>query len=232
MFTITSVILYGFALYYVAIAMRWDLAKWFHQFKLSFIVEWWQKGPEGRAIVIAGAIAFLLIIEALVVGFGGAPSSTEPPLQGEWVPMTDSITVSEYTYEGDTTTWDGLHDLNVVAANVILTWTDDDVAEPGPGVTPLSPTNQPDTFRMFVFLPDGTQLSDVAENDPTSRDGEIGITVPMQTDGNLTGWSIHVDCEEAGDVVGPFGRAWATDDGNAWDLEIEYTYLEWVVPEV
>ncbi len=232
MLTICSVILYGGLLYYVAIAQKWDLAQWFHRFKLSFVVTIWQKGPEGRLMVIAGTIALLIIIEALIVGIGGGPGPPEPPPQGEWVPRTGSTPFADYTNEGQTTVLDpALDDLNVVSANVTLTWTDNDVAEPGPGVTPLSPKNQPDTFRMFVFLPDGTQLADVAANDPTSRVGEIRITVPVQTDGNLTGWSIHVDCDEAGDVVGPFGRVWATDNGNAWDLEIEYTYLEWVVPE-
>jgi hypothetical protein len=232
MLTICSVILYGGLFYYVSIAQKWDMAVWFHKFKLSFVVTTWQKGPEGRLMVVAGFIALLIIIEALIVGVGGGAGPSEPPPQGEWVPGTGSTTVSDHTNEGQTTSLDpGLHDQNVVSANITLTWTDDDVAEPGPGVTPIAPTNQPDTFRLFVFLADGTQYADAAANDPTSRQGEIRITVPVQVEGNLSGWAIQVDCEEAGDVVGPFGRVWATDNGNAWDLAIEYTYLEWVVPE-
>ncbi len=231
MLTISSVILYGGLLFYVAIAQKWDLAQWFHRFKLSFVVTIWQKGPEGRLMVIAGTIALLLIIEALIVGIGGGAGPPEPPPQGEWVPQMGSTTVSRYSAEGQgEVATPNLPDLNLVAANLTLTWNDNDVTGPGPGVTPIAPVNEPDTLGVIVTLPDGTQISRGGSNSG-SGEGSVSLQVPQPIDGNITDWEIVVECTEAGDLVGRFGRVWAVDGGNAWDLEIEYTYLEWVVPE-
>ncbi len=231
MLTICSVILYGGLLHYVAIAQKWDLAQWFHRFKLSFVVTIWQKGPEGRLMVIAGTIALLIILEALIVGIGGGGGPAEPPPQGEWVPMEGSIVVSGYTAEGqEEAATPTLQGLDLVAANLTLTWNDNDVTGPGPGVTPIAPVNEPDNLGVIVNLPDGTQISGGGTNSG-SGEGSVSLQVPQPIDGNITDWDIVVECTEAGDLVGRFGRVWAADGGNAWDLEIEYTYLEWVVPE-
>ncbi len=231
MLTICCIILYGGLLYYVAIAQKWDLAQWFHRFKLSFVVTIWQKGPEGRLMVIAGTIALLIIIEALIVGIGGAPGPPEPPLQGEWVPMDGSTSMTGYTAEGQgEVATPNLQGLNLVAANLTLTWNDNDVTGPGPGVTPIAPVNEPDTLGLIVNLPDGSQIS-VGGTNSGSGEGSVSLQVPQPIDGNITDWEIVVECTEAGDLVGRFGRVWAVDVGNAWDLEIEYTYMVWVEPE-
>ncbi len=231
MLTILSVILYGGLLYYVSIAQGWDLAAWFHRFKLSFVVTIWQKGPEGRLMVIAGFIFFLLIFEALIVGIGGGPAPPEPPPEGEWVPMTGTTTVSGYTaqQQGEVATPD-LSDLNLVSADLTLTWTDDDVDPPGPGTSPIILTNEPDTFHLVVNLPDGSQLTGEGTNSPPGGDGSISLQVPAPSEGDITDWEVVVECLEAGDLVGPRGRVWVVDGGNAWDLRIEYTHLVWVVP--
>lgn len=231
MLTISCVILYGGLLYYLAIAQNWDLAAWFNRFKLSFVVDIWQKGPEGRLIVVAGFIFILLIFEALIVGFGVEPAPPEPPPEGEWVPITDGLTRADYTAEGDATVADPELPDNIVSANLTLSWTDDDVSVPGPGIGPNLLTNEPDTFRLVVNLPDGDQLTGEGTNSPPGGDGTISISVPMPAEGNLTGWEIVVECLVAGDLVGPRGRVVAVDGGNSWALFIEYTYLEWVVPE-
>ena len=232
MLTVFSVVLYGGALYYVAIAMKWDLAKWFYRFRLGFVVTWWQKGPEGRVVVVVGFIAILLVIEAAIVGFGGGPPGPEPPPEGEWVARSGTVRLDGVTTEGMTDeAFPEVDDMNVVAADITFGWSDIDANEPGPGITPLAPKNQPDTFRVTVTLADGTTYSEEGTNDPDTRLGEIDLTVPIRQEGNLSGWIIEVECVQAGDVVGQFGRVWTVDDGNQWDMLIDYTYLEWVVPE-
>ncbi len=231
MLTICSVILYGGLIYYVSTAQKWDLAQWFHRFKLTFVVNIWQKGPEGRLMVIAGTIVLLIIIEGLIVGIGGAPGPPEPPPQGEWVPMDGSTSGSGYTAEGQgEVATPNLQGLNLVAANLTLTWIDNDVDVPGPGVTPIAPVNEPDTLRLIVNLPDGSQVIREGTNG-ASGEGSITLQVPRPIDGNITDWEIVVECTEAGDLVGLFGRVWAVDAGNAWDLDIEYTHMVWVEPE-
>ena len=229
MLTIVSVILYGGFFYYLSIAQGWDLAALLHRFKLSFVVTIWQRGPEGRLMVIVGFIAILLVFEALIVGFGDVTPPPEPPPDGEWVPMTGTTTVSGYSAQQQTEiATPDLGDLNLVSANLLLTWTDNDVSAPGPGILT---TNEPDSFRLIVDLPDGSELTGEGTNSPPGGDGSISISVPAPEEGNITGWEVLVECTEAGDLVGPLGRVLATDGGNAWDLQIEYTYLEWVVPE-
>ncbi len=229
MLTVASVVLYGGFVYYLAIAQKWDLAAWFYRFKLDFVVTTWQRGPEGRVIVLVGFIAFLLIIEAAVVGFGGGAEGPEPPARGEWMLRGENMVVTGYTAEGSSDeAFPDLDHLNLVAANLTLAWNDNDVDEPGPGVTPLSPKNQPDSFRLTVRLPDGTEYTGQGTSAADSRLGEIRVSVPRPAEGNITGWVIEVECTDSGDVVGLLGRTWATDGGNDWALRIEYEFLEWV----
>ena len=53
----------------------------------------------------------------------------------------------------------------------------------------------------------------------------IRLHVPPPLDAPL-----HVECTDAGDVVGTLGRVWAADNGNDWSLRIEYTHLVWAIP--
>ena len=227
-----GVILYGGLMYHFAIAQKWDMAGRFNRFKLSFVVKLWQRDVAGRAIVYALAILILLGFQGMVWGFGTGPYSPDRPVDGEWVPRGETTVVTGYTAEGAIEeAFPDLDHLNVVAANLTLGWNDNDVDEPGPGVTPLSPKNQPDSFRVIVRLPDGTEHTGQGTNAADSRLGEIHVTVPWPQEGNLSGWIIEVECTEAGDVVGPFGRVWGVDNGNDWALRIEYTFLEWLVPD-
>lgn len=229
MLTISCVVLYGGLLYYLAIAQKWDLAAWFYRFKLDFVVTTWQRGPEGRVIVLVGFIAFLLLIEAVAVGFGGPGEGPGPQEEGEWVLRSDNTVVTGYTAEGSTDeAFPDLDYLNLVAANLTLAWNDNDMNEPGPGVTPLAPKNQPDSFRLTVRLPDSTEYTGEGTSATDSRLGEIRLAVPRPAEGNITGWIIEVECTQAGDVVGILGRTWDTDGGNDWSLRVEYEYLEWV----
>lgn len=227
-----SVILYGGLLYHFTIERHWDMAAYFRRFKLDIVVTLWQRDVAGRVIVYVLAILILLGFQGIVWGFGTGPYSPDGPVGGEWVPRGETTVVTGYTAEGASEeAFPDLDHLNVVAANLTLGWNDNDVDEPGPGVTPLSPKNQPDSFRVTVRLPDGTEYTGQGTNAADSRFGEIRVTVPEPQEGNLSGWVIEVECTDAGDVVGTFGRVWTVDDGNDWALRIEYTFLEWVVPD-
>jgi hypothetical protein len=233
MLIIVCTILYGGTLYYVSIAQKWDMAAWFYRFRMGMVVTVWQRGPEGRLMVGGGFILFLMLFPAIGVGFGGGPAAAEPEPQGVWVESRVATVLVGDTQEGATDeAFPDLDHLDVLEATLRLEWNDDDASAPGPGITPLAPVNQPDTFRVTVTLADGTQYSDEGENDLTSSHyGSLIVTVPRQQEGNLSGWVIDVECVEAGDVVGTLGRVWATDDGNAWSLIVDYTHLEWVATE-
>jgi len=227
------VILYGGLLYHFTISRGWDVAAWLRKLKMDMVVTLWQRDVFGRAIVYVLAILVLLGFQGMVWGFGTGPYSPNGhPDDGQWVARGETTVVTGYTSEGAIEeAFPDLDHLNVVAANLTLGWNDNDVEEPGPGITPLSPKNQPDSFRVIVRLPDGSEHTGQGTNAADSRLGEIRLLVPQPQDGNLSGWIIDVECTEAGDVVGTLGRVWATDNGNDWSLRIEYTFLEWVVPE-
>jgi hypothetical protein len=225
------VVLYGGLMYHLAIMQRWDVPTLLQRFKLEIIVTLWRRDVMGRVVVYVLVIMVLLGFQGIVWGFGAGPYTTEPPVEGEWVARGETTVVTGYSAEGASEpAMHGLDGENVVAANLTLGWNDNDVDEPGPGITPVSPKNQPDSFRVVATLPDGTQYTGQGTSDPASRAGEIRVTVPRPAEGNITGWTIDVECTDSGDVVGTFGRVWGTDSGNDWALRIEYTFLEWVVP--
>jgi hypothetical protein len=227
-----SVILYGGMLYHFIIERGWDVVALMRRFNLDIIVILWQRDVFGRAAVYAIAIIVLLGFKGAVWGFGTGPHDYVDGHGGEWVEVGDNLVLTGYTGEGQSEeAYPDLDHLNLVAANLTLAWNDNDVSEPGPGITPLAPRNQPDSFRLVVTLPDGTEYEGRGVSDASSRLGEITLTVPRRQEGNITGWVIEVECTDAGDVVGTLGRTWAADNGNDWSLRVEYTYLEWVVPE-
>ena len=226
------VILYGGLLYHFAISRGWDMETLFRRFKMDMVVTLWQRDVFGRAIVYVLAILILLGFQGVVWGFGTGPFTPDGgPGDGEWVARGENTVVTGYTSEGQTDeAFPDLDHLHLVASNLTLGWNDNDVDGPGPGITPLSPKNQPDSFRLTVRLPTGEEYTGTGSSDPSSTAGEIKVSVPRVSDNNISGWIIQVECESAGDVVGTLGRTWATDNGNDWSLRVEYTFLEWVVP--
>jgi hypothetical protein len=231
MLTIVSVILYGGGLYYIAVGYGFDLRKWIEMFHVPLVLKTWDRGPEGRLMVIVGTIVFLIAAEAVLIGFGDGGTDGEPQPQGQWVRISDNIVVTGVTTEGSTDDATPMLDhLQLVAANLTLGWDDNDVDEPiPPGPFGRLPENQPDTFRLRVLLPNGDELTQEGTSDPVSRHGEIRLQVPEPAEGDITFWIIEVECVTAGDVEGTF-RTWAVDTGNDWSLRVEYTYVDLQAP--
>jgi hypothetical protein len=97
--------------------------------------------------------------------------------------------------------------------------------------------NQPDTFRLTVVIPNGTEYQVEAASDISSENGIILIEIPLgmtedeQKSGNIKDfeageWTITVECVEAGDSETTTGQTVAQDDGNAWTLDVNYTYFK------
>ncbi len=228
MLTIVSIILYGGALYYASIGYGVDLGRLLDRFGLNIVTRTWKRGPQGRLIVFGVTILVLLSIEALLIGGGGGPDVPDGQPEGEWVLISDNGMMDGYTTEGtaDDATPD-LGDVIARAANLTLRWNDNDVDDNLPGT--FLRTNEPDTFRLLVYLPTGQELSGEDTSDPASTAGVIQLEVPWMAGQLDVDWIIEVECVTAGDLVSPI-RTITQDGGNDWTLEIQYSYLEWVLP--
>jgi hypothetical protein len=228
MLTVVCVILYGGALYYTSIGYGIDLAGLLNRFGLGIVDRTWKRGPEGRIAVIGGTILFLLAIEAILIGGGGGPEIPDGGPEGEWIHVSDNTVMDGYTDEG--TADDATPDLGDViprAANLTLRWNDNDVDDNLP--TSFIRQNEPDRFRLIVYLPTGEEITREGTSDPASTAGVIQLEVPWMSGQLDVGWIIEVECIEAGDLVSPI-RTIAQDGGNDWTLEVQYSYLMWAVP--
>jgi hypothetical protein len=231
MLTIVCVILYGGGLYYISIAMGIPLGRHLDKVGLGFVGRTWKRGPEGRITVVAGTIIVLLILEGAIIGPGGGasgPSGPGGPGEPIWTP--GNLAEAGYTAEGSTS--EPVPDFEgreLVGANISLFWWDDDVTEPPGGPFDITPKNQPDTFRLTVNLPDGTQVTKEGTstlNDP-SRPGVIELNPIVAAEGqNLTDMTFEVECVQAGDVTGRI-ITYRQDNGNDWILDVDYVYLEY-----
>jgi hypothetical protein len=109
---------------------------------------------------------------------------------------------------------------NVKSISFKLTWTDE------PADTGFE--NDPDTFSLSVETPNGTVFE---SEESTSSSGSIPISISFNPDRSTfvegTGiYIVTVICGDCGDqhTMGPLGLIVRTDDGNTWDLSVEYDY--------
>jgi len=84
------------------------------------------------------------------------------------------------------------------------------------------PNSQPDSLLFTVTNMDDAALTQSLPG-MTDTEGRLTITMPFTLEGSPR-WSVIVSCTEAGDTMfGP--RVIDEDDGNAWDLQVEYVYV-------
>ncbi len=111
--------------------------------------------------------------------------------------------------------------LDVVSAELVLTWADTDLQELPRGPLGLMPANRPDTLRLTVALPDGTVLEESASNDAGSHSGAVAVSFTVPEGTKLEGWNVSVCCDDAGDLTGGLlGQVLRADTGNDWTLEV------------
>ncbi len=198
--------------------------------------EYMDKGPKEKGMALAILLVLLTIAwqvgafdEASEAGFGAdSGPNFEIDMDGDW-------SHSDSTDEGDTTPVDHKFEDRVVWVNFTLTWTDDDTAEANVGG--MGYQNQPDRFTLTIVTPNGTEYSETAENDVDSEEGIIEIAILLGMDEeekeqerlkhfDVGNWNVNVTCDDAGDSSSPVGGIYATDSGNAWDLDVEYAFYE------
>ena len=138
------------------------------------------------------------------------------------------------TQEGQASDVDPLFKGRVNWTLLQLTWTDDDTSTVTVGGIGLE--NQPDTFRLTIVIPNGTEF-EVEDSSDSSGNGVITIEIPLgvteeeQKSGNIKDfeageWTITVECVEAGDAETSTGQTIQQDDGNDWTLNVNYNYYK------
>lgn len=144
--------------------------------------------------------------------------------------VEESWSHSAYTSEGETTSVDHQFEGRVNTTTFTLSWNDDDTTEP------VGYQNQPDSFRLTVVTPWGDEYSEEASNGGNGQgslsiDIELGMTEEELAEDEIDdfeagNWEITVECTEAGNSENPIGGVAFVDDGNEWDLDVEYTYYK------
>jgi len=204
-------ILYGGLLYFVLIAMGRDPIMMLPDPLRGFFMVPWNR--YGTVL----AVALILIIPAMTSegidedeGYSGGPSSDEI---STWTDHEGG-----YLDEGENETYTLDTGGYVMEAWFNLTWTDEDPDLP-------MTRNDPDTFRLEVFMPNGEEDSEEATNSQ-GGDGSISIAIDL-IDGNIGGeWDVTVTMVEAGDSSDPTGIFTEDDPGNDFDLDIWFKYME------
>jgi len=156
----------------------------------------------GKVLTITGLIFLLL------VGSSVFPSTIAED------PVTETETASGYVDNPDSSASGAVAeldfnypDLQILAIEVTLTWSDDEGS-----------SSNPDNL--------GLEATDGLGS--TSEDTGTGGSLSVQLDGDDLGsnWTITVTCIEAGMTpLGPLGRIGTTDPGNSFSLSFTYTYV-------
>ncbi len=201
-------ILYGGLLYFMLIAMGRDPIMMLPDPLRGFFMVPWNR--YGTVLLVA----LVLIVPALASegidedgGYSDGPSGDEI--------KTIDIPEDGYLDEGENDTYDPDQGY-VMKAWFNLTWTDED--------PPIGRTNEPDEFNLEVIAPNGESRSDSASN---SVGGDGSVSIGVDVDGNMGGrWYVIVTMVEAGDNTEPSGYLTVEDDGNDYDLDMWFKYVE------
>ena len=118
---------------------------------------------------------------------------------------------------------------NLVTFSVGLTWQDEAASRPGL-------TNQPDELGLSIASPAGEARSDKKSASQGSVNVDYSYPVTEKTAASKTSragmgpWTINVEIGICGDqtpfIPDPGGFRTVADTGNAYTLEITYTYYE------
>ena len=137
----------------------------------------------------------------------------------------DPITIDGYSGENSDTLVTGqIGEENLISMTLTLTWTD----EPDVRYGIRTYENEPDTFSLRAEIPNGQEYREGPQSNAHGETGEIILIIPFEPDKdpylNGTGqYNITVECGDCGDLS-TTGIIGFTDDGNEWQLLIEYEY--------
>ena len=181
-------------------------------------------------VVIVVGLASLFSFQASSIKVGPVDPSAGRGPGGDEVPLLANLTTPGSASEAETVDQElTIEQPKVVAVTFRLLWTD----EPDGA----RHTNQPDSFSLSVTAPTGETEAGSGDN-PPGGEGSIEVTFsrdldapkvkPEQWDGR--GWNVSITLDAAGDQepsLGPsiFGFRTQPDNGNAYELLVEYTYM-------
>lgn len=151
------------------------------------------------------------------------------PPTGEWRETIGSGTASGHTNEQDST--DEIININqetLTEVSCTLRWTD----EPSQY---FQGTNEPDEFKVAIIAPNG----DTLDESSISTSGSVTATAVLpnyeETDDFtidfLGDWTVRIEAGDCGDdsaFIALGGVRTTADNGNDWDLEYSYQFMELV----
>jgi hypothetical protein len=191
--------------------------------------------------LITALVAFMFIPVVIGIGYAGGTDiyygdADEDTDSGtNWTRDYDLIkgdTLSEQGFlnEGTETTIEiTLEQINMVSITFTLTWTDE------PDATGLgSYENQPDTFTLQTQKPNTDSTDSNSASNPQGGEGSITLDYNYQPDDDPyeegTGkYNVTISCDEAGNQepqLNIIGLREQVDNGNDWQLSIEYDYYQ------
>jgi len=173
----------------------------------------------------------ILLISLVGSALGGQPDNGRPPPSGGdyHFMLTTAKKTDTGTGQENSEREHGMSVCvtNLVSFSVTLTWQDEPANRPGL-------TNQPDELGLTVASPAGESRSDKKSASQGSVKLDFAFPVTDKTAASKTSkagqgpWTINVEIGICGDqtplIPGPFRTV--ADTGNAYTLEITYTYYE------
>ena len=180
-------------------------------------------------MVMLGTV--ILIVSLVGSAVGGQPDNRPPPPppgQGGFELKTAQQTITGSGSENS----EKEHGMSVCVTNLVtfsvsLTWQDEGAARPGQ-------TNQPDELGISVASPAGEAKSQKATTGSAKVDYSFPVTeksaASKTSRAGMGPWSVNVEIGTCGDntplIPDPLGLRTTPDTGNAYTLEITYTYYE------
>jgi membrane protease YdiL (CAAX protease family) len=201
-----------------------NIARKFEQIKITHKIRELDNGhwPKGNPIIITALIVFIFCLASIpVAGWIGTddPAKFGDRVMGEKIETVliydnGTITDSGTLNEGSETEMP-IEFINnyIISIRISLTWTDE-------GSSFFQGTNEPDSFTLQLFDPEGGELGEDSGNS-----GNLGIAwMPEDTEEiNYNGtFTVIVRLDEAGDDFSSFGFRTVQDTSNDYSLDIEY----------
>ncbi|MFW3145528.1 MAG: MFS transporter [Thermoplasmatota archaeon] len=151
------------------------------------------------------------------------PPKEEVTVEVVWEEFSTEFLVNGNTNEGQITPVNFQFDGLPKNISVSLEWEDE-----APN-RPFLQVNNPDTFSIDLFMPNGTNS---LQSDSGASPLNIDYRAPDEIENYEGLWRVDISCITAGDVEGRFfGLTGYADNGNDWSMVISVDYLQQMEPE-